>query len=84
MKSSAGATRLNQSLGFILLFAVGALFQARGMRREDMGSVYIAVLGLEAVLALTLSAVVLHERLSWQRLGAACLILAGIVILRRH
>jgi multidrug transporter EmrE-like cation transporter len=83
MKSSAGATRLNASAAFISLFIIGAVLQARAMKRSDMGVVYIAVLGLEAILALSISAIALHERLSWQRLTAACLIVLGVILLRR-
>ena len=83
MKYSAGATRMGLSLAFIALFVLGALAQARAMRRTDMGVVYIAVLGLEAVLALGLSTLVLNERFSWQRLGAVTLIVLGIALLKR-
>jgi multidrug transporter EmrE-like cation transporter len=83
MKSSAGATRLNPTVAFISVFIIGAVLQARAMKRSDMGVVYLAVLGLEAILALSISAMVLQEKLSWQRLIAACLIVLGVVLLRR-
>jgi multidrug transporter EmrE-like cation transporter len=82
MKFSAGAERLFATAGFLMLFICGALLQARAMRRLDMGAVYVAVLGLEAAFALALSVGVLHERLSWQRLAAAALIIAGVSLLR--
>jgi drug/metabolite transporter (DMT)-like permease len=48
-----------------------------------MGPVYIAVLGLEAVAAIMLSVLVLHEHLSFPRLAAVCLIIGGVLLLRR-
>jgi multidrug transporter EmrE-like cation transporter len=83
MKYSAGATRPIPTLVFAGLFIAGALLQAKAMRRADMGPVYVAVLGLEAVAALLLSAFVLHEHLSWPRLAAVCLIIGGVLLLRR-
>jgi multidrug transporter EmrE-like cation transporter len=83
MKYSEGATRIGLSFVFMALFVLGAVAQARAMRRTDMAVVYVAVLGLEAVLALGLSTAVLHERLSWQRLGAVTLIVFGIALLER-
>ena len=82
MKLSVGGEEPYATAGFLALFIVGALLQARAMRRLDMGAVYVAVLGLEAAFALALSVGVLHERLSWQRLTAAGLIVAGVSLLR--
>lgn len=83
MKSSFGATRLAPTVTFCALFLAGAIFQARGMRDADMGVVYIAVLGIEAVLALAAATLILHERLSWTRIAAVTLVVAGIALLRR-
>jgi quaternary ammonium compound-resistance protein SugE len=83
MKYSAGASRAAPTVVFAALFIAGAILQAKAMRRADMGPVYIAVLGLEAVLALLLSVFVLHEQLSWPRFAAACLIIGGVLLLRR-
>jgi multidrug transporter EmrE-like cation transporter len=83
MKYSAGATRVEPTLGFAALFIAGAVLQAKAMRRADMGPVYIAVLGLEAVAALLLSVSILHEHLSWPRFAAVCLIMGGVLLLRR-
>ena len=82
MKVSQGALKNLATAIFLALFVAGALLQARAMRRADMGAVYIAVLGLEAAFALALSAGVLHEHLSWQRITAAVLIVAGVSLLR--
>jgi multidrug transporter EmrE-like cation transporter len=83
MKYSAGASRASPTLAFVALFVAGAILQAKAMRRADMGPVYIAVLGLEAALALLLSVFVLHEHLTWPRFAAVCLIAGGVLLLRR-
>lgn len=83
MKSSAGASRPLPTIAFLLLFLGGALVQARAMRRLDMGVVYVAVLGLEAVLAMAFSVLLLGERLSLFRLIAVILIISGVALLRR-
>jgi multidrug transporter EmrE-like cation transporter len=83
MKSSQAATRMGHTIAFIALFVLGAILQARAMRQADMGIVYLAVLGLEAAAAVVLSAFVLHEQLTWPRIGAICLIITGVVLLRR-
>jgi multidrug transporter EmrE-like cation transporter len=82
MKLSLGSIKSPATAAFLALFIGGALLQARAMRRADMGAVYIAVLGLEAAFALALSAGILHEHLSWQRIMAAVLIVAGVWLLR--
>lgn len=83
MKTSDGASRPLPTIAFLLLFVAGALLQARAMRRLDMGVVYVAVLGLEAVLALCFSILLLGERLSLFQVVAAVLIVCGVALLRR-
>ena len=83
MKASAGISRPLPTIAFLLLFVAGALLQARAMRQLDMAVVYVAVLGLEAVLALGFSVVLLGERLSLFRLIAVLIIVAGVALLRR-
>src|SRR5579883_2925915 len=83
MKSSAGASRPLPTIGFLLLFLAGALVQARAMRHLDMGVVYMAVLGLEAILAVGFSVFLLGERWSLFRLIAVVLIVSGVALLRR-
>ncbi|WP_233262218.1 multidrug efflux SMR transporter [Vitiosangium sp. GDMCC 1.1324] len=82
MKLSAGVSRPLPILAFLALFLVGALLQAFAMRRADLGVVYIAVLGLEAALALVFSIVLFHEGLSPARVLAVVLILVGVALLR--
>ncbi len=82
MKQSNGATVPYPTLVFLGLFAVGATLQARAMRGGEMGTVYVVVLGLEAVAAVVLSAAVLHEPYTPSRLAAMLVIVAGIAWLR--
>jgi multidrug transporter EmrE-like cation transporter len=58
------------------------MLQALGMRRTDMGVAYVLVLGMEAVVAVVLSAVVLNETYSASRLAAIALVVVGIAWLR--
>jgi len=82
MKQSDGVTRLLPTLAFLILFAGGAALQALAMRHAEMGVSYVFVLGVEAVVAVLLSAFVLHEGFPPSRLAAVALILAGIAWLR--
>lgn len=83
MKRSAGATHPGATAVFLALFTLGAVLQARGMRGADLSVAYIVVLGLEAVAAVGLGTVVLHEPLTAPRVVAVLLILAGVVWLQR-
>src|SRR4051812_19209078 len=82
MKRSDGATRAAPTAIFVALFVAGALLQALGMKRADMGASYVLVLGIEAVIAVALSAYVLNESYSASRLAAIALVLIGIAWLR--
>jgi len=79
MKLSAGLTRLWPSMCVFLLFCTGAGLQAVALRRTELGVAYILVLGGEAVLTLLLSTFVLGEGCPPARLGAAALIVIGMV-----
>lgn len=83
MKYSAGMTRLVPTIGFLSLFCLGASLQALAMKRAEMGSVYVLVLGLEAIVVFLLSAAVLGERVSLAKAGAVALIVGGILLLKR-
>jgi len=66
------------------LFAAGATFQTLAMRKAELGIVYVFVLGLEAVLALLLGALVFRESLNaWKAVGAL-LVVIGIVLLHQE
>jgi multidrug transporter EmrE-like cation transporter len=82
MKQSDGVTRLAPTLAFLGLFAAGATLQAVGMRRADMGVSYVFVLGVEAIVAVLLSALLLREGYTLARLAAIALIVVGIGWLR--
>jgi multidrug transporter EmrE-like cation transporter len=83
MKLSDGVSRPLPSVAFLLLFLLGAVLQAVALRRADLGVVYIAVLGLEAALTLVFSVLLFHENLSFARVLAVLLIVAGVLLLRR-
>lgn len=82
MKLSVGLTRLWPSACVFVLFCIGAALQGVAMRRADLGVAYILVLGVEAILALLLSVVVLGETCPPGRIGAGALILLGTIWLR--
>lgn len=82
MKLSDGATWPRATLAFIVLFLLGALAQARGMRTTDLSTSYILVLGLEALGAVALGTLVLHESFGPSRVAAVLLVVSGITWLR--
>jgi small multidrug resistance pump/quaternary ammonium compound-resistance protein SugE len=81
MKASAGMTRAAPTVLFLVLFAVGAVLQARALRDAELGVAYLVVLGLEAVLAAVLGALVFAERLSPTRCLGVLTVVLGIVLL---
>jgi quaternary ammonium compound-resistance protein SugE len=83
MKQSEGVTRLTPTLVFLALFAGGAVLQAIAMKHQDMGVSYVFVLGVEALAAVLLSAVMLDEHYTPSRLAAIALVVIGIVWLRQ-
>ncbi|QRO02558.1 hypothetical protein JRI60_17365 [Archangium violaceum] len=84
MKLSDGVSRPLPSAAFLLLFLLGAVLQSVALRRADLGVVYIAVLGLEAALTLVFSVLLFRESLSFARVLAVLLIVAGVLLLRRE
>jgi len=82
MKYSHGLTRALPTLGLTALFSTGALIQARAMRYEQLGSSYILVLGLEALLAIILGALLFGEQLSMRAAAGITFVVIGIVLLR--
>lgn len=82
MKYSQGLTQTLPTLGLTALFSTGALIQARAMRYEDLGSSYVVVLGLEALLAIALGALLFGEQLSARAAAGIALVVIGIVLLR--
>jgi multidrug transporter EmrE-like cation transporter len=82
MKYSQGLTRALPTVGLTVLFSAGALIQARAMRHEELGTSYILVLGLEALLAVTIGTLLFGEQISARTLLGIALVLIGIVVLR--
>ena len=83
MKYSEGLTRLWPSIGIFACFVSGAGCQALGMKQREMGSVYLLVLGLEAVVAVALGALILGERLTLGKVCAMALVVVGVALLER-
>ncbi len=82
MKYSQGLTQVLPTLGLTALFSTGALRQARAMRFEQLGSSYVLVLGLEALLAVILGTVLFGEQLSGRAAAGITLVVIGILLLR--
>jgi multidrug transporter EmrE-like cation transporter len=82
MKWSDGMTRGWYTAAFLLCFAAGAVAQAAAMRGQEMGTVYLVVVGLECVFAFALGAVVFGEPINLSRVVAAALVTSGVVLLR--
>ncbi len=61
MQWSDGLSRLFPSLCIYVLFLIGASFQTLAVKHSSMGSTYILVLGLEVLLAITFSVLILKE-----------------------
>jgi multidrug transporter EmrE-like cation transporter len=83
MKLSQGVSRPWPTIAFSLLFLGGAMLQSLGMRGADMGVSYVFVLGVEAIVAIGLSAVYLHEGFPPARIAAILLVVVGVAWLRR-
>jgi len=81
MKASAGMTRLAPTVLFFLLFAAGAAFQALALRNTELGVAYVAVLGLETVLAAALGVLIFSERVSVAKCLGVVAVMVGIVLL---
>ena len=83
MKTSDGLTKLAPSAGVFVFFCAGAACQAVAMKRGEMSAIYVVVLGLEAIAAFSLGAIVLGEKASWTKVCALALIVGGIALLER-
>ncbi|HST92008.1 MAG TPA: multidrug efflux SMR transporter [Brevundimonas sp.] len=82
MKQSAGFTRLWPSV--ITLGAMGASFAllSVSMKTLPLGTAYTVWTGIGAVGAFIVGAIWLHEGVHPMRVGAAGLIVAGLVLMR--
>ena len=83
MKASNGLTKLAPSTAVFLFFCAGAACQAVAMKRGEMSTIYVVVLGLEAIAAFSLGIIVLSEKASWTKVCALVLIVGGIALLER-
>ncbi|MEH2395703.1 MAG: SMR family transporter [Nostoc sp.] len=82
MKLSQGLSQLVPSLLIYLLFIVGATLQAFAMRNSELGTTYIVVLGLEAILTLLFGVLLFKENYTFYKLLGVSLIVAGVTFLR--
>jgi multidrug transporter EmrE-like cation transporter len=82
MKLSAGLTHLRPTVLMFAFFSVGAVLQTVAMRGEQMAITYIVGLGFEAITALALSTILLHESATLSKFAGIALVLAGIALLR--
>ena len=83
MKYADGFSRLTPSMLVLVLFCLGATLQTFAMRQQEMTSVYIIVLGVEAISAFTLGTLLLGETLTWQKLVGGVVVCVGVMLLRQ-
>lgn len=82
MKYSAGLTRLQPALALVAFFSAGALVQAWAMKQEALGSSYVVVLGLEALLAVIAGYFLFAEQMTVKMISGVALVVLGIILLR--
>src|SRR5947207_785476 len=83
MKLSLGLTRAGPTTLIFVCFGLGASLQTLAMRDEQMTVTYVIVLGLEALAAYLVGALLLDETTTPAKLGGIALVVAGIVLLKR-
>jgi small multidrug resistance pump/quaternary ammonium compound-resistance protein SugE len=82
MKWSNGLTQTLPTLAMLVLFAIGATLLTLSIDvRGELGPAYLVVLGLEAILALALGALVFGENASAPRLFGLVLLIAGMILI---
>lgn len=82
MKQSAGLTRGLPAAALVVVFGAGALIQARAMKQEALGSSYVVVLGLEALLAVIAGYFLFAEQMTARMISGVVFIVLGIILLR--
>jgi multidrug transporter EmrE-like cation transporter len=82
MKYSAGLTRWLPALALVVVFGAGALIQAWAMKQEALGSSYVVVLGLEALLAVIAGYFLFAEQMTPKMISGVVLVVLGIILLR--
>ena len=83
MKHADGFSQFAPSVAVLALFCFGATLQIFAMRQQEMTTMYIAVLGFEAVCAFLFGTVLLGEAITWQKLLGAVVVCIGVAILRQ-
>jgi multidrug transporter EmrE-like cation transporter len=81
MKLSSGFARLGPSAAALALFLAGAVAQTLAMKHGEMGVSYVFILGLEAVLAFAIGALLFREAVSAPKLLGVALIIGGFALL---
>jgi multidrug transporter EmrE-like cation transporter len=82
MKYAEGLSRLLPSLVAMALFVLGAGIQTVAMKQQQMSVTYIAVLGLEALLAFGFGVIFFKEGYALTKLAGAALVVVGVAFLR--
>ena len=82
MKQSHGFTRLWPSVAKIAFMIVSFGLLSFSMKTLPMGTAYVIWTGIGAVGAFVVGVVLLGESLSWMRILAAVLVVAGLVLFR--
>ena len=83
MKLSQGLSRVGPTALVFVCFGVGAALQTLAMRDEQMTVTYVIVLGLEAMAAYLVGALLLDETTTPAKLGGIGLVVAGIMLLKK-
>ncbi len=83
MKLADGVQNTAAVLGFLVLFAVGAVLQSLAMRGGELGVIYVMILGIEAAFAFSLGVVLFGESVSPAKVIGVMVIVSGIILLRQ-
>src|SRR5215831_4484276 len=81
MKLASGFARPVPGLIAMGLFLSGAVAQTLAMKHGEMGFSYVFILGLEAVLAFAIGALLFRESVSVPKLVGVALIIGGFALL---
>lgn len=82
MKLSVGLTHPLYSMMIFVCFAGGAVLQTLVISKTDLGSTYISILGLEALITLLFSIWLLKEDYNLVKLFGLATIVMGVALIR--
>lgn len=82
MKQSEGFSKLGPSLVTIVAMIVSFALLSISMRSLPLGTAYTIWTGIGAVGAFVVGVVILGEQLTMMRVGAALLIVSGLVLMK--